>query len=133
MKRFKTRFLLSMMLSLCVALVFGQQKRVSGTVTDDKGLPVAGATYNVKKTTISGATDASGRFTVDVPNANSVLVFTSVGYVTKEVAVGASTVLNVRLSTAITAMNEVVVTALGVTKQNKKLGYACLLYTSRCV
>lgn len=124
MKRFKTRFLLSMMLSLCVALVFGQQKRVSGTVTDDKGLPVAGATYNVKKTTISGATDASGRFTVDVPNANSVLVFTSVGYVTKEVAVGASTVLNVRLSTASTDMNEVVVTALGVTKQNKKLGYA---------
>ncbi|MGN6163000.1 MAG: TonB-dependent receptor plug domain-containing protein, partial [Flavisolibacter sp.] len=123
MKKMTSRFVLCMLLSFCVAVATAQQKRISGTVKDDKGNPVAGATYHVKGTNISGATDDNGHFTVDV-NANAVLEFSSVNFATKEIAIGNDNTIEVVLSGGNNSMNEVVVTALGIQKQKKSLGYA---------
>src|SRR5574337_237345 len=124
MKKMTTRFLLCMLLSLFVVLAMAQQKRISGTVKDDKGNPIAGATYHIKGTNISGATDENGHFSVDVSNENAVLEFTSVNFKAKEITVGSSTTLNVVMEQGTSNLSEVVVTALGIRKQKKSLGYS---------
>ena len=124
MKRTTPKLLLCLLLNLFFVVAMGQQKRVSGTVKDDKGNPVAGATYHVKGTTISGATDENGHFSVDVKDANAVLEFTSVSFKPREITVGNETTLNVVLEGGTGSMNEVVVTALGIQKPKKSLGYA---------
>lgn len=124
MKKMTLRFLLCTMLSFCIAVVSAQQKRISGTVKDEKGNPVSGATYQIKGTNISGAADANGNFNLTVNDPNAVLVFSSVNFNSQEVAVGKSNTVNVMLQSRSDNLDEVVVTALGVGKQNKKLGYA---------
>ena len=111
-----------MLLSFCVAVASAQQKRITGTVKDDKGNPVAGATYHVKGTNISGATDDNGNFSVDVKNANAVLEFSSVNFTTKSVTVGSGNTLNVVLEGGSGSMNEVVVTALGIRQLTARRG-----------
>jgi len=124
MKKMTTRLLLCMLLSLSMVVAFAQQKRISGTVKDEKGNPVAGATYHIKGTNISGATDDNGNFSVSVPNADAVLEFTSVNFKAKEITVGNSTILNVVLEQGNSNLSEVVVTALGIQKQKRSLGYS---------
>lgn len=97
---------------------------VRGQVTDAKGLTLPGVSVLVKGTTIGTSTDLEGRFMINVPDGNSILVFTYIGYDSKEVPVNNQTVLNIQLTEANTALNEVVVTALGVRRQAKSLGYA---------
>lgn len=124
MKKMTTRFLLCMLLNLFVVAAMAQQKRISGTVKDDKGNPVAGATYHVKGTNISGATDDNGNFSVEVPNANSVLEITSVNFKAKEITVGNNSTLNIVLEPGSSSLNEVVVTALGIQREKRSLGYS---------
>jgi len=124
MKKVTPRFLLCLLLSFCVGIVSAQQKKVTGTVKDEKGNPVAGATYHVKGTNVSGATDDNGNFSINVNGANTVLEFTSVNFNAKEVAVGQNNALNITLESKAGSLNEVVVTALGIQKQKKSLGYA---------
>ena len=124
MKKTTSRFLLCLLLSFCVSVVSAQQKKVTGTVKDEKGNPVAGATFHIKGTNVTGATDEKGNFSVTVNGPGAVLEFTAVSYSNKEVAVGQGNTLAVTLDNKAGDMNEVVVTALGVNKQNKRLGYA---------
>jgi TonB-linked SusC/RagA family outer membrane protein len=124
MKKMTSRFLLCLLLCFCVVVVSAQQKRVTGVVKDEKGNPVAGATYHVKGTNISGATDENGNFSVTVNGADAVLEFSSINYSNKEIPIGQSNTLNVTLESKAGSMNEVVVTALGIQKQKKSLGYA---------
>lgn len=98
--------------------------QVKGKVTDDKGLPVAGVTVSEKGTGKATTTDNAGVFSLSVANGNAVLVLTSVGYATQEVAVNNQTDLNIKLLNAATEMEGVVVTALGITKSKKALGYS---------
>lgn len=122
--KFTQRFLLSMLLSMLVALAYAQPTRtISGTVKDAQGEPVAFATYQIKGTNTGGATDAQGAFSVAVTGNSPVLIFSSVGYQAKEVPVGESNTLNVVLAGS-GALEEVVITALGVEKENSKLGYS---------
>lgn len=124
MKKFTTRFMLCMLLSICMAVANAQQRTVTGTVKDESGNLLAGATFHLKGSNISGATTGTGSFTVRINGSNAVLEFTSVNFNPKEVRVGNSNTINVVLSTSSNNLNEVVVTAFGVGKQNKKLGYA---------
>jgi iron complex outermembrane receptor protein len=105
--------------------LFAQVKRtVTGDVKDSKGVAVPAATVNVKGTRQSVVTDENGHFSISLEKANSVLVVSSQGFATKEVNAQNASELNVMLDIATGDLNEVVVTALGITKQKRELGYS---------
>ncbi|RZT96549.1 TonB-linked SusC/RagA family outer membrane protein [Ancylomarina subtilis] len=105
-------------------IVTAQSKQISGTVTSaDDGLGMPGVSVVVKGTTIGASTDIDGKYSLEA-SASDVLVFSFVGMVTQEITVGNKTVVNVVLETESIGMDEVVVTALGVTREKKALGYA---------
>lgn len=104
-------------------MAFAQEKSISGTVTDSKGLPLPGATVLVKGTTTGASTDFDGKYAIEA-NQGQTLVFSFVGYANKEVVIGASNTIDVKLQEDATALEEVVVTAFGKTKQKRSLGYA---------
>lgn len=99
------------------------QKTVTGTVTESSGLPLPGVSVTEKGTKNGTATNISGKFTISVKDG-AVLVFSSIGMATKEVTVGASSVVNVTMSDNAEGLEEVAVTALGVKRDRKALGYA---------
>ena len=100
------------------------QTQVSGTVTAEKdGSSVPGVSVAVKGTTQGTLTDASGAYSIRV-NPNTTLVFSSIGYTTKEVIVGNRSTVNVTLAEDTKLLNEVVVTALGISREKKALGYS---------
>ncbi len=119
------RLLLCMLLSFFVSLAFAQQARtVTGTVKDEKGAPVPFAAVQVKGTTTGATTDENGAFSVSVSSQAPVLVVSSLGYKTVESPVGDSNTLAIVLGSNASALGEVVVTALGVEKTDRTLGYA---------
>jgi TonB-linked SusC/RagA family outer membrane protein len=85
------------------------QQNVTGTVTDNKGIPLPGVSVLLKGTTIGVATGVDGRFTINAPAETGTLVFTFVGFVTREVAFTAGTPVNIQLLEESKALNEVVV------------------------
>jgi TonB-linked SusC/RagA family outer membrane protein len=101
------------------------QRTVSGRVTraaDDT--PLVGVTVVVKGTPAGIITDADGRFSIPVPNDDAVLQFSFIGFTPQEVIVGTQTTVDVSLEETMLEMAEVVVTALGIKRESKKLGYA---------
>ncbi|WP_158829243.1 SusC/RagA family TonB-linked outer membrane protein [Mucilaginibacter lacusdianchii] len=126
MRDFFTKQLwLCILLSFWTAISLAQQKRViTGTVKDEEGQPVIGAAYKLKATGAGGATDVNGHFSVSVEGVNPVLVFSFVGYKTQEVTVGSENTVNVTMLADNRALGEVVVTALGIRREKKSLGYA---------
>jgi TonB-dependent starch-binding outer membrane protein SusC len=95
---------------------------VTGQVKDDDGQPMAGATVQVKGTTSGTVTDADGRYKVSVPDADAILVFSFVGYITEEVAVGGQTVIDITLSANVAELGEVVVVGYGSVKKSDLTG-----------
>ena len=96
---------------------------ITGTVTDADKKPVSNVTVLVKGTTRSTLTNEAGKFTVNA-SGTEVLVFTSVGFISQEVALGGKQTLEVSLVTDSRTMEEVVVTALGINKRSRGLGYS---------
>lgn len=100
------------------------QKKISGTVRNAAtGEPVVGATVQVKGTSIATTTDANGAFSLSA-NAGQRLTISFLGYDSKEVVVGNSETLDVSLSASDNNIDEVVVTALGIKREKKSLGYS---------
>src|SRR4051812_36268684 len=77
--------------------LFAQSVRVSGTVKDNKGSGIQGVNVSVKNSTTGTTTDNTGKFSLDVPSTSSVLVFSSVGFLSKEVIVGEQKMMEVAL------------------------------------
>ncbi len=100
-----------------------QDRRVSGRITGADSKPIPGVNVLLKGTQTGTTSDADGRFSLAAP-ASSVLVVSAIGYAGTEVRVGNQTQLNIALTEASQALNEVVVTALGIKKEAKTLGYA---------
>jgi TonB-linked SusC/RagA family outer membrane protein len=101
-----------------------QNRTVTGTVAAaDDGQPIAGANVSVKGTTTGTTTDGGGTYRLTVPD-DATLVFSFVGTLTQEIAVGNQTVINVRLQADTRQLEEVVVTALGIQKAAKGLGFS---------
>ena len=98
------------------------QQSVSGTVTDSEGVPLPGATVIVEGTSNGVSTDFDGVYSITASEGD-VLSFSYVGFTTQKVTVGASATINVTLVSD-NALEEVVVTALGITREAKSLGYA---------
>ena len=96
---------------------------VKGKVVDDKGLPLPGVAIRIKGTSLGTASDVNGDFSVNAPD-NAVLVFSLLGFETQEVAIGGKTSITVTMVVSTKGLNEVVVTALGIKKDERKLGYS---------
>ncbi|PVY43761.1 SusC/RagA family TonB-linked outer membrane protein [Pontibacter virosus] len=122
---FTKQFVLCMLLSLLTGLAYAQQKRtISGTVKDEKGAPIPFASVQVKGTTTGSTTDMEGAFTIAVDGTGTVLRVNSLGFNPKEVTVGEGNSIQVVLESSSKALGEVVVTALGIEREKKSLGYA---------
>jgi TonB-linked SusC/RagA family outer membrane protein len=101
-----------------------QNKTVTGTVTSaDDGSALPGVSVVVKGTTFGTTTDTEGRYSLSAPD-NAVLVFSFIGLFTQEIALGNRSVLNVRMESDIKSLGEVVVTAVGIERQKREIGYA---------
>jgi len=122
MKQIYLRCLTVLLFSLITVAAYAQ-KKVSGTVRDPEGQPIPGASIFEKGKNNGTMTDPEGRFTITVPET-ATLTIKYLGYLTKEVGVGGSAVLNIQLVADEKALNEVVVTALGVKKEKRALGYS---------
>ncbi len=100
-----------------------QIKKISGTIVDSKGEPIIGASVLVRGTGIGTITDIDGKFSLSA-SQGAVLVISYVGYAKKELTVGAPTVYKIVLVDDAQALSEVVVTAMGIKKEKKALGYS---------
>lgn len=103
-------------------VIKSEQLAVSGTVRDADGQVLPGVTVSVPKTASRTATNAEGKFTISVPS-DGVLEFSMLGFIKQEVPVNGRTTLNVTLIEDIQALSDVVVTALGIKREEKALGY----------
>ncbi|TDB61863.1 SusC/RagA family TonB-linked outer membrane protein [Arundinibacter roseus] len=120
---FKHLFLLLLVTGISLT-GWAQNSRVSGTVTSSKeNQPLPGVSILVKGTNVGTTTDADGKFALNA-EPNATLVFSFIGYATQEINVENKSVLTVSLVEGATSLEEVVVTALGIKKESKKLGYA---------
>lgn len=113
---------LFVLLLLCV-VSYAQAQTVTGKVTSaDDNLPIPGVSVKVKGTPNGVATDAKGSFTINAAKG-ATLIFSSIGFATKEATVGSGTV-NVQLASDSKQLGEIVVTAMGISKEKKSLGYS---------
>ncbi|GAB2767628.1 SusC/RagA family TonB-linked outer membrane protein [Rhabdobacter roseus] len=104
---------------------YAQEKQVTGKVTAaEDGSPLPGVSVVVKGTTNGTNTDSDGSYSVAVPSPNAILVFSFVGTSTQEIVVGSRTVLDVALASDTRSLQEIVVTAQGIVREKKALGYA---------
>ncbi|SHJ04435.1 SusC/RagA family TonB-linked outer membrane protein [Pseudozobellia thermophila] len=95
-----------------------QDLTITGTVTAaEDGMPIPGANVIVKGTTTGTTTDFDGNYTIEVPSSSSVLVFSSIGFATKEITVGGNTTINVIMDTDVATLEEVVVVGFGTQKK----------------
>ena len=97
---------------------------VSGIVRDENNSPFPGVNILIKGTTTGTSTDVNGRYSLDVENGDAILVFSFVGYTTQEIAVGGRTIIDLSMTPDIKALDELVVTALGIEKSSRGLGYS---------
>lgn len=116
-------------LILCFFLGFSglllSQVMVTGRVTDETGAGLPGANVYIKGTTIGSVTNGNGDYQINVPDAaNDILVFSFIGYAPAEVPVQSRTRIDVSLVASTAELEEVVVTALGITREAKSLSYA---------
>lgn len=98
---------------------------ISGVVTDaSDGTPLPGVSIYVKGSTLGTVTDLDGQYELTVPDDAGILVFSFTGYAPKEIKLGGQTIINVSLSFEVEELGEVVVTALGIERNKRTLGYA---------
>jgi TonB-linked SusC/RagA family outer membrane protein len=96
----------------------GPVKQITGTVNDDTGSSLPGATVNVKGTQISVITDINGKYTINAPTGASTLIFTFVGMAEQQVAIGSQSTINVVLKQKTSTLNDVVVIGYGSQKKS---------------
>jgi len=128
----KILFFLFILTGLMTGLVFAQElnaqqpqkKGISGIVKDSNGLSIPGASVIVKSTTTGTVTDTDGKYSMSVPADAKILVFSFVGMATSEVEIRNQTQVNVTLLSTVIGLEDVVVTALGIPRAKKGLGYA---------
>jgi len=124
----KNLYLLALLLLIGVGNAAAQgaaaQKLISGTVADETtGTLLPGVTVSLKGTKTKVSTDNNGAFAI-AANSKSVLIFTYIGYKTLEVTVGNQTQLSIKIGETKEQLKEVVVTALGISKEKRAIGYS---------
>ncbi|WP_184548802.1 carboxypeptidase-like regulatory domain-containing protein [Mucilaginibacter sp. FT3.2] len=111
-------------LLFCIApSILLAQSKISGTVTDENHLPIPGVSVRIKDQNKGTVTDIEGRYFISA-SAGQTLSFSFIGYTSKSVVVADKAIINVNLTGDNKTLNEVVVTALGVKKETRRIGYA---------
>ncbi|MBB4118911.1 TonB-linked SusC/RagA family outer membrane protein [Mesonia hippocampi] len=118
----RTKFsgILTLLLAFVVQIGFAQQKTISGTVTDDSGLPLPGVNVLIKNTSSGTQTDFDGNYSISA-NQGDVLEFSYVGFTSQEIKVGASNNISVSLKAG-EALKEVIVVAYGAQEERALVG-----------
>lgn len=117
----KTKFsgMLTLLLAFVVQLTFAQEKTISGTVSDNSGLPLPGATVLVKGTSSGASTDFDGNYSITA-NQGATLVFSFVGYTTQQIVIGASNKVNITMQDDASLLDEIIITGVaGATSRSK--------------
>ncbi|WP_158275650.1 SusC/RagA family TonB-linked outer membrane protein [Marinilabilia rubra] len=114
-------FLVMFLVSLHIN-AFGQQRTLTGTVTDESGLPLPGVTVAVENTTKGTITDANGNYTIDLQEGENSLVFSFIGFESQTIDVSGQTSLDVTLKEAVLGIDEVVVVGYGTVKKSDLTG-----------
>jgi iron complex outermembrane receptor protein len=122
MRKQARSFMLLCLLFSCLA-GYSQQKAIRGTLLNNENEPVAGASVMEKGTPNGTSSDAAGNFSLNV-RPSATLVISAVGFETTEIKVGDQQTFSIKLSTSTTELGGVVVTALGISKQKRQLGYS---------
>lgn len=115
-------FILLLLLAATSAEAISQGTRVVGTVKDSKGTPLSGVNVLLKGTSTGAATDSEGRFSIEVPDQQSVLIFSFVGYAGKEEIVRSRKTLDIVLHESTSSLEEVVVIGYGTQKKRDVTG-----------
>lgn len=123
-KRFMKKATLILMACFFIVTSFAQQKSITGTVYDEEGIALPGVSVLEKGTTNGTITNIDGVFNLDVTSGNATLVLTFIGMEQTEVALNGQSNVNVTMKSDIYAVDEVVVTALGISRDKKALGYS---------
>ncbi|WP_459209509.1 SusC/RagA family TonB-linked outer membrane protein [Aquimarina rhabdastrellae] len=121
--KFLTRNLLMLLLALITQLSFAQEKTINGKITDDKGVALPGVNIIVKGTSIGAQSDFNGLYTITAQEGNT-LVFSYLGFADQEISVSASNTIDVQMQAQASELETVVVTALGISREKKSLGYS---------
>jgi len=120
----KKTITLLILLFCCTLGLWAQEKEISGKITaSDDGQPIPGVSVTVKGTNRGTATDVNGNFSIRA-GAAEILLFRSIGFLPKEVLVGSQLKISVALASDNQNLSEVVVTALGIKRSDKSLGYS---------
>src|SRR5664279_1490772 len=122
MKKIVTGMLTLLFLQLCQT-TFAQQKKISGTVLSSDDTPLDAATVLLKGEKTGTQTDADGHFTINASPGNT-LVISAVGFSSQEISIGNSSTISITLQRKEGELGEVVITALGIKKERKALGYS---------
>lgn len=121
----KITIMLVFLLVAGISHAFAQTRTVTGKVTSSEdGSGVPGVTVFVKGTTTGTVTDLDGNYSFDVPPEARTLVFSFIGMRTQEVEIAGRSNINVTMETDVVALDELVVTAFGISRERKSLGYA---------
>ena len=121
----KFTLLLTVILFIAMHAAMAQTRTLTGKVSNaDDGSSIPGVSVVVKGTTVGTTTDVQGNYSLAVPADAQILKFTFVGMKTLEVPIAGQNVINVSMEPEITAIEGVVVTALGITREKKSLGYS---------
>jgi TonB-linked SusC/RagA family outer membrane protein len=115
--------ILTLLLALVVQVSFAQEKTISGTVSDQNNIPLGGVNILVQGTSNGAQSDFDGNFTINA-SVGQTLVFSYIGMKQTTAVVGSSNVMNIQMQEDAEALQEVVVTALGIKREKQSLGFA---------
>ena len=112
------------MLLFSLGSVSAQAFQVSGKVSDSNGNPLPGVNVVVKNTTTGTSTNVDGEYSLNAPSGNATLTFSFIGFISQDIAIGGRSTIHVKLAEDVTALSEIVVTALGIEREAKTLTYS---------
>lgn len=116
--------LISFFCLLHIGVAWSQERKVSGKVTQSDGSPIPGVNVTLKGTSIGQITDADGNYAMAIPAEGGTLIFSFIGMLTQEIAIGERALIDVQMSEDVAQLGEVVVTALGISREKRSVGYS---------
>jgi TonB-linked SusC/RagA family outer membrane protein len=124
MKEINLKNIFTILILVCCFQAAWAQKALKGRVLDDSNQPLPGVNVLVKGTTVGTSTDVDGNYSVQAPDGSTTLVFSAIGFVTEEILINNQSTINVSMVPDIKSLSEVVVTALGIERDTRTLGYS---------